>query len=70
MSKASERKARKHASGKVSFFLLFIGGEIKDHVLKARYIKIQLYKSWRSQTLQFYWMFAAFLYISKLRNNL
>lgn len=51
MSKASERKARKHASGKISFFLLFIGGEIKDHVLKARYIKIQLYKSWRSQTL-------------------
>lgn len=73
MSKVSERKAGKHASAKRRFFfLLFIGEKMKDHVLKARYIKIlDSYTNLgdHKHLLQFYWKFAAFLYISKLKQQ-
>lgn len=66
MSKVSERKARKHTSGKGSFFLLFIGENMKDRVLKARYIKTSdSYTNLgdHKHLLQFYWKFVAFPYI-------
>lgn len=63
---SNRKKGKKTYLGKGSFFLLFIGENTKDHVLKARYIKtLDSYTNPGDDKhlLQFYWKFVAFPYI-------